>query len=428
MSNLLSFYRHKIHYSRAYKERWGSHEWEWAHLNINLRVQIPPTYQGSFNYLVWDIVQRRNPKDLLVCRYFPRSFEIAQESDYSVVQIEQRDPGRLWGRAVWLRRRIWARLCRRWPVDPFLKDAASVIEQAGCRKVLLWDGIEALPALRQLLPDCTIAFSQRHYDYPMSISYYEYCDILITQTRGQTRHAFQRMRTLTPLVLSIPNGVELDLFSPVASSQQRNAIRAKLGLPNGRFIVIFPSKLATYKGTRYLQRWIEVTVKSQPDVFFLVVGKLHRGLPERHQQDLERVLSTKPNVKWLGGTSRYEMPDYYRASDVCLMSGLWREGFSMAAIEALASGLPLVASKAGFYPEILRDGYNGLLCRQEYLFEDVLTAIQRLQADRELLGRMSQNARYYAEQRLSRERVLSNYDAFLEGRYGDINDDLSIPQ
>ena len=99
----------------------------------------------------------------------------------------------------------------------------------------------------------------------------------------------------------------------------------------------------------------------------------------------------------------------------------------MAAIEALASGLPLIASIAGFYPEVIRDGYNGMLCRQEYLFDDVLTAIQLIMTDREMLRAMSRNARNYAEQRLSREKLLSNFNAFLEGRYGDIDDDLSVP-
>ena len=132
-------------------------------------------------------------------------------------------------------------------------------------------------------------------------------------------------------------------------------------------------------------------------------------------------------MTWVGGTVRSEMTDLDRASDVGLMPGLWREGFSMAATEGLASGLPLIASRAGFYPEILQDGYNGYLCRQEFLFEDVLAVIRRLKADPPLVAIMSRNARTYAEQRLSRDKVLSNFDAFLEGRYEDIDDDLSVP-
>lgn len=390
--------------------------WEWVHLNFG--VPVPPIYDGSFNYLIWDLLQRRHPRDLLVCEYFPEAVEQAKASECAVAYIERP----LERRSTYLIRRLWSRARNRLIIPLHVKVAAEVIMASGCNKVLVWDGIDNLPALRQLLPKHILAYSQRHYDYPQTMLHYNECDLLITQTRGQTRLAFERMPRLDPYVVTIPNGVELDIFFP-ATRGERNLLRRRFNLPNDRLVVIFPSKLAPHKGTRYLLQWIEAC----KDVHFLIVGNLHR-LPVIHKRELEETLNSRSNVTWIRGCSRTEMPDYYRAADVCLMPGLWREGFSMAAIEAMSSGLPLIASKSGFYPEVLRNEYNGFLCRQEYLLQDVMNAICRFQDDPDLLTSMSRNARIYAEKRLAREKVLSNFDAFLDGRYANINDDLSIPE
>lgn len=390
---------------------------EWVHLSWG--TPIPPTHDGSYNHLIWDIIQRRHGRDLLIAEYYPEAYEQIRQSTHAVVYIEQLHESRL----MYRMRRLWNRAKRRLTVPLYLEQAAKIIQASGCQKVLVWDWIANLPAIRQLLPDQTLVYAQRHYDYPDSSLHYNKCDILITQTRGQTRLAFERMYRLEPYVLTIPNGVELNTFRP-ATSDERRSIRNRLGLPEDRLILIFPSKLAPYKGTRYLLRWIE----AHQNAHFLVIGKLHFTLTANHQRELESALKNGINVTWIGGCPRTEMPEYYKAADVCLMPGVWREGFSMAAIEAMASGLPLIASNAGFYPEVVRNEYNGFLCRQEYLFDDVSNAIHRLQTDPSLLDTMSSNARYYAEKRLSREKVLTNFDAFLEGRYQDIDDDLSIPE
>src|SRR5690606_4620365 len=132
-------------------------------------------------------------------------------------------------------------------------------------------------------------------------------------------------------------------------------------------------------------------------------------------------------VTWIPGVSRNDMPKYYQASDICLLPAVWREGGSMSCLEAMASGVPSIASARGVFPEIIKDGYNGMLMRPHYLTQDFFNAIQILQNDQDLLDKMSRNARLYAETQLTRSKTLRNFDAFLEGRFEDIDNDLSIP-
>ncbi len=398
----------------------------WAH--ICMGNPVPPTRDGSYTHLLWQLAQRRSARDVVVCDYFPDSFAVALRSEVPVVQISRGTPG-LCGRLL---DRVHTKAARVGLVNPphrsrpFLEEAARVVRACRRTRVVMWDSLGDIRLLRQLLPTHTIAFAQRHFDYPSRERHYNYCDLVIMQTRGQLQQAFRQMGSLSPLAVVIPNGVELDLFRP-PDPLQKATIRARYGLAANEAVALFPSKLAPHKGSRYLQRWVQVCSRQGCAVQFLVVGGLHHSLPASHRDELEFVLSSHRNVKWLPGVARAEMPDLYRAADFCLMPALCREGFSMSAVEALASGLPVIAPDSGCYPEIIRNGHNGVLCPQENLLRDGYLAITRLAADSAAVRRMSANARTYAEYRLSREKVLANFEAALEGDYERIDDDLSFP-
>jgi len=415
----------RIHYTSEAEKLIGERGTDWVHFDPN--AQVPPTVDGSYNFLIWDIVQSRSGRDVVICPYLPDSFGLAEELGEAVIQIEELEgPSRKRNLPHRLLRYAFSRIFKSSSKKNRYSRAASLIRETKCEKVLVWSQIGWLPRLREELPFHTIAFAQRHYDHPAPQLAYEVCDLLITQTRGQISFAYEHHKMLSPFVVTIPNGARLDVFYP-ATEEKKRSIRKGLSVSSDRFVVIFPSKLVQYKGTRYLLKWIEHFRAGEPDILFLVVGKLYRLLEVRHRNELEETLPASSNVLWLGGVSRDEMPDLYRAADLCLIPSVVREGFSMSAVEALASGLPIIAPDIGIFPEIMRNGYNGFLCPRERLFEDVIEAIGLLSEDKELLSNMSRNARNYAERRLRREKVLANFNAFLEGRYADIDDDISIP-
>ncbi len=177
------------------------------------------------NHLIWDLL-RQSPRDLLVGADLPGAFAAASRTACHAAYLPPPPKGGA-GRGGRLGRlgALWRRLRGEPPVSPFLAQVAEVLKAAGCQRVLLWDAIKRLPELRRALPGCTIAYAQRHYDYPVTHAHYEACDYLITQTPGQTRLAFERLRYLAPFTVSIPNGVELDLFHPPAPGVTRESRR-----------------------------------------------------------------------------------------------------------------------------------------------------------------------------------------------------------
>lgn len=424
----------KAYWTKA-AERFRSHsEIGWIHIAPG--VKVPPTFDGSYNYLLWHILQKRTQVDLVICDYDPESFSFAQEQQLSVIQIETQQRTARQKQSIstssWLLDSLLARFRsriksagRRVTDKRYFELIRSSIMSTGASKILLWGSNLTAPRIRELFPKIKIAFAQRHYEYFPNQSPYPFCDTIVMQTRGQVDWAFQRHDRVTPIVVVIPNGVELDLFSP-PRGDEKLGFRSLHKIPLDKFIVLFPSKLAPHKGTRYLLEWLRLCSISHPEIYFLVVGSIHHSTPSFHRSEIESILTTAPNATWIQGIARSDIPDLYKVSDVCIMPALWREGFSMASIEAMASGLPVIAPKLGCYTEIIRDGFNGILCSQSNLLESGLAAIIHLADHRDLAAEMGKNARQYAELRLSRTKVLSNYDAFLEDRWSDIDDSLDF--
>lgn len=401
----------------------GERSYEWVHVNLGL--DIPPVTGGSYKFLVWDILKERAGKDCLISKYVPESFKKAQESDCAVCQIDlySRDIQTiLTCRLNWLR----SLLPKNKQHDVFLESIAKWIIKTGGRKILLWGGIDSLKGLRKLLPHHLIAYAQRHYGYKSNVMFYDYCDVLIAQTPGQVRFAFENNERLTPYVITIPNGVEEDVFKPALNQIEKQAARKKLGIAESRIVAVFPSRVALHKGSRYLERLIEVSDKLFPEVTFLVVGPIHPLLPPYHYSSLTKLLQNHKRVIWYAGVQREEMPALFQLADVCLMPAVWREGFSMASIEAMSCGNALIAPNTGCYREIVRDGYNGYLCRPEFFMEDLKHALKKCVDDRTGLASMGENARRYTESKLLRSKVIRNYNFFLEGEWDKVDSDMEI--
>jgi len=145
------------------------------------------------------------------------------------------------------------------------------------------------------------------------------------------------------LDLSVPidviyNGVDADLFFP-AKQRHSGADRIR---------VFFSGNLSRRKGAHWLPGIAEKLEKDTVIIFT-------RG-PKG-----EGKLIPKDNLQGIGSIPFDEMPGHYRKMDILLMPTV-REGFGLAIAEAMACGLPVVASNCSAIPELIDDGKGGFLC------------------------------------------------------------------
>ena len=139
----------------------------------------------------------------------------------------------------------------------------------------------------------------------------------------------------------MPNWIELERFRP---SLRKKDLLKKFSLSANKQYVLFVHRLAERKGAHYI---VPLAKKFSPKTIFLVVGD------GPYQSTLEKEIETAglKNVKLLGKISNVLVPEIMQLSDVFLMPSE-EEGFPRVLIEAMASGLPYVASDIGGVKEI----------------------------------------------------------------------------
>jgi glycosyltransferase involved in cell wall biosynthesis len=162
------------------------------------------------------------------------------------------------------------------------------------------------------------------------------------------------MKSLTSREVQVLyTAVDQQRFSPQGSLE---ALRTALGLPIDKFIVltvrrlVFKNSVDTFVATANL-------LKDDPRVYFVIVGD---GPDRRH---IERYIQENnlSNCLLTGFVRDAALPDYYRAANLFVLPSRSGEGLGMVLLEAMASGVPVIATRAGGQVELVQEGRNGFL-------------------------------------------------------------------
>lgn len=160
-------------------------------------------------------------------------------------------------------------------------------------------------------------------------------------------------------ILRIPNAVDTDKFRP-ASTEERRRLRGVLGLPLDRTIVLYVGRLSRAKGVALLVDAIPGLLAHDPTLFFALVGT-GKGSFDDCELELKSTIAAhgmQASVCMPGPTNHVD--DYLRAADLAVFPSRY-EGFGVGLIEALATGLPVIATPVGVARELLADGDNAFV-------------------------------------------------------------------
>ena len=183
----------------------------------------------------------------------------------------------------------------------------------------------------------------------------------------------------------IYNGVD-ERFFP----QSQKAVRTQLDLPLSRFIILFIGLLAPVKGLDILLQTVPLLQEEKP--LFLLVGDGPLRAELQRQVEAENM---QGQVSFVGARPTAEIPLWLNAADILVLPS-YSEGRPNVVLEAQACGVPVVATRVGGTPELIRDGESGLLVDSGDAGA-LARAIRRLIDDKDLHRRLGEGGRAQIE-------------------------------
>lgn len=204
----------------------------------------------------------------------------------------------------------------------------------------------------------------------------------------------------------IANGVDETAFHP-ASPEEHSAARRHLRLPAETFVVGAMGRLAPEKNFALLA---EMAVR-HPDIVFVVAGT---GPEAERLGGLVDRLGVRERMRFLGAVS--DRPGFYHALDAFLLPSLY-EGLPMVLLEAMACGVPVLASRLEGIRTALREDRDGLLADPGNPAE-FSGKLGRLAADGRLRGMLAESARETVASRFSAARAARLVEAVYSAQAG----------
>lgn len=203
------------------------------------------------------------------------------------------------------------------------------------------------------------------------------------------------------------------------SEDSRQAVRSELGLaPSARVIVLSGRVVNDQKGHFGTIKVFPEVVRQVPDAHLLIVGD---GPDLASCQRLTSDLGLTDRVTFTG--LRRDMPEILHACDIAVVPSLCEDAFSSAAVEASASGLPIVVFGVGGLPEAVKDGETGFVVGKEK-WSDFAKALVRILEDQVLAERLSQNGRDFARGfriEVAAEKFVSFHDELVRKKHFNVS-------
>ena len=183
----------------------------------------------------------------------------------------------------------------------------------------------------------------------------------IVTVDSRLRDYLLRLGISSQKIVVRPNSVDCEVFKP-ATSACREVERRRLGIRPETKTVCCVRRLEQKCGVAYAIQATKILRERGVDSVLLIAGK---GSLERELRSLTSQLGIQDSVRFLGELARPEVMRLLKACDAATVPsvtvGEEVEATSISALEAMASGLPVVASNIGGLKEIIREGETGLL-------------------------------------------------------------------
>ena len=196
----------------------------------------------------------------------------------------------------------------------------------------------------------------------------------------------------------IPVGVDLDRFKPKEKDRE---LMKKLGIKDEDFVILHIGRAVWEKGAEYLLHAFKLLNMKNSKLIIIGKGPNYRWIDKLIQRHgLEKTVIHIERVPYM------EIHRYYSIADVFVLPSApvpsWQEQFGMVFVEAMASGLPVIAGYSGSIPEVVGD--TGILVPPAD-FHELVVALRTIAEDKKLREKLGKSGRKRAEKEFNPKRI-----------------------
>ncbi|WP_156229907.1 D-inositol-3-phosphate glycosyltransferase [Corynebacterium occultum] len=187
-------------------------------------------------------------------------------------------------------------------------------------------------------------------------------DLLVVNTREETADLIQHYDANEERIVVVAPGADTELFTP-GNDRATERSRRQLGVPLHAKVVAFVGRLQEFKGPQVLIRAVAELLRRDPDRNLRVLisgGPSGPNATPESYREMAAELGVERRIRFLDPRPPAELVAIYRAADIIAVPS-YNESFGLVAMEAQASGTPVIAARVGGLPVAVAEGETGLL-------------------------------------------------------------------
>ncbi|GFN23430.1 glycosyltransferase family 4 protein [Thermanaeromonas sp. C210] len=208
-------------------------------------------------------------------------------------------------------------------------------------------------------------------------------------------------------VVVVHHGIDDHAFQPPTALELQNLYRAYPAL-RGRRVIFHPARMSLAKGCDVSLRALDLIRRQIPDALLVMAGT--SNTVDWGQKQPAEILYINQLIEELDLKDHvfvrffpwFEMPQIYKGAEICWYPSSFQEPFGLVMLEAMASGKPIIVSRAGGMPEVVRPGYNGFLISPKD-YEDLARYTIFLLHNPGIAANIGQNGRRMVEEHFTVE-------------------------
>lgn len=237
-----------------------------------------------------------------------------------------------------------------------------------------------------------------HVLHKMALGALRSTNLLTAPSHFQASEVAKELRWSNSRITVIPNPISRWMLEQASQPLQSNG-------DGDADIVLYTGRIEYRKGTLVLLNAIPAVTRNCPRAQFIIAGARHTSISDSALNRVVEADDVSNHVSMLGHVPWSDLINWYRKASIFVMPSYY-ETFGISAMEAMAFGLPVVATRAGGLPEVVEDGVTGFVVPPGDS-KAVAEAIIRLLRDQSLRKRMGEAGRQRVLDEFTVDRILA---------------------